>query len=101
MSRASAPRPPKSGDSPAGVSKVTVAARRRSKIPKVGFVSLGCPKALVDSERILTQLRAEGYEDVRATDLTLGVASIVHGRVRSGGASAASPASFPGPREVS
>lgn len=33
---------------------------RRS--PKVGFVSLGCPKALVDSERILTQLRAEGYE---------------------------------------
>ena len=28
---------------------------------KVGFVSLGCPKALVDSERILTQLRAEGY----------------------------------------
>jgi ribosomal protein S12 methylthiotransferase len=30
--------------------------------PKVGFVSLGCPKALVDSERILTQLRAQGYE---------------------------------------
>ncbi len=30
-------------------------------IPKVGFISLGCPKALVDSERILTQLRAEGY----------------------------------------
>jgi ribosomal protein S12 methylthiotransferase len=30
-------------------------------IPRVGFVSLGCPKALVDSERILTQLRAEGY----------------------------------------
>ena len=30
-------------------------------IPKVGFVSLGCPKALVDSERILSQLRAEGY----------------------------------------
>jgi len=29
--------------------------------PKVGFVSLGCPKALVDSERVLTQLRAEGY----------------------------------------
>ena len=34
---------------------------RRKKTPKVGFVSLGCPKALVDSERILTQLRAEGY----------------------------------------
>ncbi len=30
--------------------------------PKIGFVSLGCPKALVDSERILTRLRAEGYE---------------------------------------
>jgi ribosomal protein S12 methylthiotransferase len=30
-------------------------------VPKIGFVSLGCPKALVDSERILTQLRAEGY----------------------------------------
>ncbi len=30
--------------------------------PRVGFVSLGCPKALVDSEQILTRLRAEGYE---------------------------------------
>ncbi len=30
--------------------------------PKIGIVSLGCPKALVDSERILTKLRAEGYE---------------------------------------
>ncbi len=30
--------------------------------PKVGFVSLGCPKALVDSERILTQLRSDGYQ---------------------------------------
>ncbi|MGV6808671.1 MAG: 30S ribosomal protein S12 methylthiotransferase RimO [bacterium] len=29
--------------------------------PRIGFISLGCPKALVDSERILTQLRAEGY----------------------------------------
>ncbi len=35
--------------------------KRRGTAPKVGFVSLGCPKALVDSERILTQLRAEGY----------------------------------------
>ncbi len=37
---------------------------RRSRIeepPRVGFVSLGCPKALVDSEQILTRLRAEGY----------------------------------------
>lgn len=33
-----------------------------SNTPKVGFVSLGCPKAGSDSERILTQLRAEGYE---------------------------------------
>ena len=32
-----------------------------TKPPKVGFVSLGCPKALVDSEQILTKLRAEGY----------------------------------------
>ena len=32
------------------------------KSPRVGFVSLGCPKALVDSERILTQLKTEGYE---------------------------------------
>ena len=35
-----------------------------SSSPKVGFVSLGCPKALVDSERILTQLRTDGYEVV-------------------------------------
>lgn len=34
---------------------------KQSTSPRVGFVSLGCPKALVDSERILTQLRAEGY----------------------------------------
>jgi ribosomal protein S12 methylthiotransferase len=33
--------------------------------PKVGFVSLGCPKALVDSERIITRLRSEGYEIAR------------------------------------
>jgi len=33
----------------------------RKTTPRVGFVSLGCPKALVDSERVLTQLRAEGY----------------------------------------
>ena len=34
--------------------------------PKISFVSLGCPKALVDSERIITQLRAEGYELTRS-----------------------------------
>jgi ribosomal protein S12 methylthiotransferase len=32
-----------------------------TQVPRIGFVSLGCPKATVDSERILTQLRAEGY----------------------------------------
>ena len=37
-------------------------AARRAAAPTVGFVSLGCPKALVDSERILTKLRAEGYQ---------------------------------------
>jgi len=40
----------------------------KSTSPKVGFVSLGCPKALVDSERILTQLRGEGYDLVQAYD---------------------------------
>jgi ribosomal protein S12 methylthiotransferase len=35
---------------------------REPRAPRVGFVSLGCPKALVDSERILTKLRSEGYE---------------------------------------
>src|SRR5690554_4207937 len=39
-----------------------------SKTPKVGFVSLGCPKALVDSERILTQLRQDGYDIVAQYD---------------------------------
>ena len=53
MPRARTPSPPRS--EPTG-------APRSARVPKVGFVSLGCPKALVDSERILTQLRAEGYE---------------------------------------
>jgi len=39
-----------------------------SVAPKVGFVSLGCPKALVDSEQILTQLRAEGYQTAKSYD---------------------------------
>ena len=41
---------------------------------KISFVSLGCPKALVDSERIITRLRAEGYElarNHRGADLVL------------------------------
>ena len=36
--------------------------------PKISFVSLGCPKALVDSERIITRLRAEGYELTKSHD---------------------------------
>jgi ribosomal protein S12 methylthiotransferase len=38
---------------------------QQASAPKVSFVSLGCPKALVDSERIITRLRAEGYELAR------------------------------------
>ena len=45
----------------------------RRAAPKIGFVSLGCPKALVDSERILTELRAEGY----ATSKTYAGADLV------------------------
>ncbi|MEQ6202372.1 30S ribosomal protein S12 methylthiotransferase RimO [Sulfitobacter sp. HNIBRBA2951] len=41
--------------------KVKIAQPTRSGQPTIGMVSLGCPKALVDSERILTRLRAEGY----------------------------------------
>ncbi len=42
--------------------------------PRVGMVSLGCPKNLVDSERILTQLRADGYQmspDYAGADVVL------------------------------
>ena len=45
-----------------------------SKAPKIGFVSLGCPKALVDSERIITQLRTEGYalsQDYQGADMVV------------------------------
>ncbi|WP_198245596.1 30S ribosomal protein S12 methylthiotransferase RimO [methane-oxidizing endosymbiont of Gigantopelta aegis] len=45
-----------------------------SKHPSVGFISLGCPKALVDSEQILTRLRAEGYQvspNYQASDLVI------------------------------
>ncbi len=41
---------------------VSAVKEKQVNAPKVGIVSLGCPKALVDSERILTQLRSEGYE---------------------------------------
>mgnify|MGYP006273763753 CR=1 FL=1 len=49
-------------------------AARRAPAGRVGFVSLGCPKALVDSERILTQLRTDGYEiapDYAGADLVI------------------------------
>jgi len=49
---------------PPAARQVATRARWRRHTPQIGFVSLGCPKALVDSERILTQLRAEGYEVV-------------------------------------
>ena len=45
-----------------GMSTSQIQAPLTDKAPTVGFVSLGCPKALTDSELILTQLRAEGYE---------------------------------------
>src|SRR5262249_46968161 len=56
---------PKGPVSPRAMSVTTANKPRRLKAkanPKVGIVSLGCPKALVDSERILTTLRSEGYE---------------------------------------
>ncbi len=51
-----------------------VTDRLARAVPRIGFVSLGCPKALVDSERILTQLRIEGYAVVggyREADLVV------------------------------
>lgn len=57
---------PKPASSKARVRKRQPESARReaavSAAPRIGFVSLGCPKALVDSERIITKLRAEGYE---------------------------------------
>src|SRR6185369_12599196 len=44
-----------------GVSSAAMKQAAKQKNPTIGLVSLGCPKALVDSERILTHLRAEGY----------------------------------------
>ena len=41
--------------------KISILKNRQNNQPRIGMVSLGCPKALVDSERILTRLRAEGY----------------------------------------
>jgi len=52
--------------SPAASTSSDAAPVTPGSAPKVGFVSLGCPKALVDSEQILTQLRAEGYETAKS-----------------------------------
>ena len=63
MTRASAARQP-----------TTKKTAKTAAAPRVGFVSLGCAKALVDSERILTKLRAEGYElapDYQGSDLVI------------------------------
>ncbi len=54
--------------------EIKEAARPRARIGRVGFVSLGCPKALVDTERIVTELRAEGYiivSDYKDADLVI------------------------------
>src|SRR5262245_32454415 len=48
--------------------------KQAASAPRIGFVSLGCPKASFDSERILTQLRTEGYEtsaDYAGADLVV------------------------------
>src|SRR5690606_13918323 len=58
--QAEAPARLAGGMEPVGASTPRDDAARTSG--RVGFVSLGCPKALVDSERILSQLRADGYE---------------------------------------
>jgi ribosomal protein S12 methylthiotransferase len=58
---ASGRKPVKQG-TPAAARKRRAPTKPALKVPKVGFVSLGCPKALVDSERIISKLRAEGYE---------------------------------------
>ncbi len=50
------------------------AAKPRSKVPTVGLVSLGCPKALVDSERIISKLRSQGYAlspDYKGADVVI------------------------------
>jgi ribosomal protein S12 methylthiotransferase len=59
---------PRANADHAGSAGRAKARRNKAQTPKVGFVSLGCPKALVDSERIITKLRAEGYQIARDYD---------------------------------
>ena len=67
MSQTTARRAPRSAKLPA-TAPAGARVRKIKPPPKVGFVSLGCPKALVDSERIITRLRAEGYQIARDYD---------------------------------
>jgi ribosomal protein S12 methylthiotransferase len=53
---------PRIGENPRMTQDTLVRSTPATAAPKIGFVSLGCPKALTDSELILTQLRAEGYD---------------------------------------
>ena len=73
MARSPAPRAARAA--PRAISKAQGAGITAPRaVPRIGFVSLGCPKALVDSERILTQLRAEGYataKDYGGADLVI------------------------------
>jgi ribosomal protein S12 methylthiotransferase len=62
MSQIPSRRTAKSGKTPLPKAPAGPRLRKIKAPPKVGFVSLGCPKALVDSERIITRLRAEGYQ---------------------------------------
>jgi ribosomal protein S12 methylthiotransferase len=65
-------RPPRAAPPPAKARRAAAAGKGRG--PTVGLVSLGCPKALVDSERIVTQLRAEGYHlspDYKGADVVI------------------------------
>jgi ribosomal protein S12 methylthiotransferase len=55
------PSPPRAEAARAQSARAELPPKQPRAAPKVGFVSLGCPKALVDSEHILTRLRAEGY----------------------------------------
>jgi ribosomal protein S12 methylthiotransferase len=61
MTKASTKSEPKTSPKLRRAASAPESANTKSA-PKVGFVSLGCPKALVDSERIITKLRSEGYE---------------------------------------
>src|SRR5262245_516304 len=70
MSRVSLHKRPR----PAVGAKRTPRAGSGRAAPRVGLVSLGCPKAMVDSERIITRLRAEGYQlapDYAGADVVL------------------------------